>query len=74
MAWNNANIKNIGNGGFGDFNLKSKGTWNIGNVRNISNVDFFISKSEGHVILVILGILVILASEILISKGKAVGI
>jgi hypothetical protein len=42
------------------FNFKHKGTWNKGNVRNISNVDFSICKTEGHGIMVILGILAML--------------
>ena len=67
MACNNGNIGSIGNVGFEHYNFKSKGTRNKGNVRNISNVDFFISKSEGHGIMVILEILAMLALEILIS-------
>ena len=62
----------ISNVGFGYSNLKSKGTWSIDNVRNISNVDFlFLIISEGYGIMVILGILVMLALESLISKATA---
>jgi hypothetical protein len=62
-AWNNGYIGNVG---FGYFNFKRKYTLNVGNVRNISNIDFLIVKPKGHIIRVILGILVMLALDILI--------
>ena len=69
IQWNNVNNGNIGNMALGVLNFKSKGTRNICNVGNISHVDLY-SKSKGHGIMVILGILVILALDILIKKQR----